>query len=87
VDLLLLVNVYHHIEDRARYFDRLSASLRPGGRVAIVDFTPDSPYGPPPETRIASGRVAAEMKQAGYTLAAEYAFLPHQYFLVFRPAR
>src|SRR5512134_431011 len=41
VDLILLVDVYHHIEDRTRYFERLRASLRPGGRVAIIDFRLD----------------------------------------------
>jgi len=86
VDLILLVDVYHHIEDRARYFSKLRASLRPGGRIAIIDFRLDSPEGPPPAARIAPETVKAEMKAAGHALAAEHPFLPYQYFLVFRPA-
>jgi SAM-dependent methyltransferase len=86
VDLILLVDVYHHIEDRARYFRRLSASLRPGGRIAVIDFTLDSPQGPPRAARGAPRTVKAEMQAAGHALAAEHRFLPHQYFLVFRPA-
>lgn len=86
VDLVLLVDVYHHIEDRARYFRKLSASLRPGGRIAVIDFTLDSPQGPPRAARVAPETVKAEMKAAGHALAAEHRFLPHQYFLVFRPA-
>lgn len=86
VDLVLLVDVYHHIEDRARYFRKLSQSLRPGGRIAIIDFTPDSPQGPPPSARVAPAKVKSEMKSAGYALGAEHRFLPHQYFLIFRPA-
>ena len=86
VDMILLVDVYHHIEDRARYFRRLRLSLRPGGRIAIVDFRLDSPEGPPRAARIAPETVTAEMKAAGYAAAAEHDFLPHQYFLVFRPA-
>lgn len=86
VDLILLVDVYHHIEARAGYFRKLSQSLRPGGRIAIIDFTLDSPQGPPPAARVAPGTVKAEMKAAGHALAAEHRFLPHQYFLVFRPA-
>jgi SAM-dependent methyltransferase len=86
VDLILIVDVYHHIEDRARYFRKLSQSLRPGGRIAIIDFTLESPQGPPPAVRVAPGTVKAEMKAAGHALAAEHRFLPHQYFLVFRPA-
>ena len=86
VDLVLLVDVYHHIEDRVAYFRRLRESLRPGGRVAIIDFRLDSPEGPPRAARITPDAVKAEMKAAGYALAAEHPFLPRQYFLVFRSA-
>lgn len=85
-DLVLLVDVYHHVEDRVDYFRRLGGVLRPGGRVAIIDFRLDSPAGPPRAARLAPDAVKAEMKAAGYTLAAEHDFLPYQYFLVFRPA-
>jgi hypothetical protein len=53
--------------------------------VAIIDFKPDAPTGPPPHTRIAAERVRAEMERAGYRLAEDHAFLPNQYFLVFAP--
>ena len=85
VDLVLMVDVYHHIDQRAAYFRKLAGSLKPGGAVAIVDFTKESPVGPPPASRLAASEVKAEMTAAGYALATEHAFLPHQYFLVFRP--
>jgi SAM-dependent methyltransferase len=84
-DVILLVDVYHHIDQRDRYFSRLRASLKPGGRLAIVDFRIDSPAGPPKSARIAPDRVAAELKAAGYSLTQQHDFLPRQYFLVFRP--
>ena len=84
-DLVLLVDVYHHIEERERYFRRLQGSLKPGGRVAIIDFRLDSPEGPPRAARVAPEQVKAELKAAGYALAAEHRFLPNQYFLVFTP--
>jgi predicted methyltransferase len=83
VDLVLLVDVYHHIEARERYFRALAASLKPGGRVAVIDFRLDSPSGPPKSARIAPERVKAELASAGYALAEEHGFLPRQYFLVF----
>jgi ubiquinone/menaquinone biosynthesis C-methylase UbiE len=86
-DLILMVDVFHHIEDRERYFRKLRASLKPGGRVAIIDFRKDSPDGPPKSARIAPDRVKTELKGAGYALVAEHAFLPNQYFLVFQPGR
>ena len=85
VDLVLLVDVYHHIEQRAAYFRKLAGALKPGGVVAIIDFTKESPVGPPPGSRIAASAVKAEMTAAGYALATEHGFLPNQYFLVFRP--
>lgn len=82
-DLVLLVDVYHHIGDRERYFRKLAGSLAPGGRLAVIDFRLDSRRGPPKSSRIAPERVKAELTAAGYALAAEHAFLPDQYFLVF----
>ena len=87
VDLVLLVNTYHHIGARPDYFSRLRARLRPGGRVAIVDFRLDSPTGPPRGARLAPEEVEREMAQAGYRRTAAHDFLPDQYFLVFAPAR
>jgi len=85
VDLALLVDVYHHIDDRGAYFGRLARSFRPGGRLAIIDFTLDSDIGPPPRARIAPEQVKRELADAGYVLAEELELLPNQYFLVFRP--
>jgi len=86
VDLVILVDVYHHIDKRADYFAKLRTSLKPGGRIAVIDFKPDAPTGPPKNARIAPGRVTTEMKNAGYVIDSEHAFLPNQYFLVFKPA-
>ena len=86
-DVVLLVDVYHHIGERERYFSRLAGDLKPGGRVAIIDFRMDSPEGPPKAARIEPERVKAEMKRAGYELVQEHAFLPRQYFLVFQTAK
>ena len=84
VDLALFVDVYHHIEQREQYFRKLGGALKPGGRIAVIDFRLDSPEGPPVEARIAAERVKAELESAGYALAEEHGFLPRQYFLVFR---
>ena len=85
VDLVLMVDVYHHINARADYFRKLAASLKPAGTVAIIDFSKDSPIGPPPAMRLSAKEVAAEMERAGYVKVGEHGFLPNQYFLVFRP--
>jgi SAM-dependent methyltransferase len=87
VDLILMVDVYHHIAAREEYFRKLLASLKPGGRIAIIDFRVEAPMGPPKRERISGERVRAELGRAGYALAEEHGFLPNQYFLVFRPGK
>ena len=84
VDLVIVVDTYHHIDNRVAYFSRLKSSLRPNGRLAIVDFTAASSEGPPSQHRIPSEQVTSELDAAGYKLVATHAFLPRQYFLVFQ---
>jgi cyclopropane fatty-acyl-phospholipid synthase-like methyltransferase len=85
VDLVLLVDTYHHIGDRVAYFGGLRKSLTATGRLAIIDFRIDSPAGPR-HGRVARDAVKAELARAGYRLVAEHDFLPYQYFLVFAPS-
>ena len=87
VDLVLLVDVYHHIDAREAYFGKLAAALKPGGRVAIIDFNASSKVGPPVRERMTAEQVQAEMGKAAYRLAAHHDFLPNQYFLVFERSK
>jgi cyclopropane fatty-acyl-phospholipid synthase-like methyltransferase len=86
VDLVLMVDVFHHISNRDQYFKRLKDYLKPGGRLALIDFTETSPMGPPPAERISAARVRSELLQAGYELVVVHTFLPNQFFLVFKIA-
>jgi len=86
VDVVLIVDTYHHIGSREVYFRKLAKSLKPGGKVAIIDFKPDSPEGPPKEFRFPPEKFKSEMAAAGYKLAAKYDFLPRQQFFVFELA-
>ncbi len=85
VDVVLVVDTFHHIGNRAAYFTGVKASLRPGGRVAIIDFRKDAPgEGPPAHFRFTPEQITAEMAAAGYSLDASHEFLPRQHFLVYR---
>jgi ubiquinone/menaquinone biosynthesis C-methylase UbiE len=86
-DLIVFVDVYHHVDDRGRYLRNLRDTLKLGGRVAVIDFRMDSPVGPPRSARIAPDQVMSEFQRAGYALVREHDFLAHQYFLVFAPAK
>jgi len=84
VDVVLVVDTYHHLPNRAAYFRDLRKSLKPGGRVAIVDFRKEAPDGPPAQFRFTPQQIQEEMAAAGYQLAASHDFLPRQHFLIFR---
>ena len=87
VDLVLVVDTVHHIDGRVAYFRRMARALRPGGRIAIVDWKKEPlPVGPPPEHKLERDQVVDEMTRAGYALAESPDLLPYQYVLIFRPA-
>lgn len=84
VDVILIVNTYHHIPNRKAYFAKLASSLKPGGRLAIVDWKPKAPMGPPEQFRFTPEKMSEELSAAGYKKAAQHEFLPNQNFLVFQ---
>ncbi len=86
LDLVLVVDTWHHIDDRLRYLERLARVLRPGGRVAVVDFREgELPVGPPPDHKLSREHIVGEFAEAGWHLVAESDALPYQYVLVFVP--
>ena len=85
IDLVLIADTYHHLDDRVVYLRRLARVLSPAGRVAIIDWHKrELPEGPPAEHKLSREHVVDEMSQAGFELAEEATFLPYQYFLVFK---
>lgn len=86
-DLVLVVDTFHHIENRVTYFENLKRQVATDGRLAIIDFKTDSPIGPPPEHRISAAEIEADLKKAGWEKAEQQDFLPYQHFLVFTPVR
>jgi arsenite methyltransferase len=84
VDVVFICDTYHHMQDHVAYVRRLAQSLKPGGRVVIVDFQKRLlPLGPPMEWKLAPEAVIEEFRQAGFQLARSEEFLPYQYFLEF----
>jgi ubiquinone/menaquinone biosynthesis C-methylase UbiE len=71
-DALFMRNVYHHFSDPAKMDASIATSLKPGGRVAVVDFTPPDKEAERPEDRgkdgmhgVTPATVSRELKAAG----------------------
>ena len=82
-DIVLIVDTYHHIENRIEYLKKLKNAFRKGGMLVIIDFKKEeTPVGPPVEMRIADEQVQSELKAAGYTVvSADSETLPYQYLI------
>lgn len=79
LDRVMLVNTWHHVGARETYAAKLAAALAPGGFVLVIDFTMDSPHGPPKEHRLAPEVVEAELRAGGLEVTRLEETLPNQY--------
>jgi ubiquinone/menaquinone biosynthesis C-methylase UbiE len=84
VDRILIVNTWHHIPDRAAYARKLLLALKPGGAVFVVDYTMDSPHGPPRDHRLPADRVIDELSRGGFNASLSEEDLPYQYVVIGR---
>ena len=83
-DAVLMVDAYHEVEDRVTMLSNLAKSLKPQGRLGIIDFRLDGTGpGPAPEERVSPDVVVNDAKKAGLTLIRQEPFLQYQYFLIF----
>ena len=87
VDTVLLIDTLHYIQDRRAYAEHLRAALRPGGRLAVIDYRPKPwakrPWGPPPEQQLPRDVIDRDFAAAGLALHQSFEFLPEQYFAVY----
>lgn len=84
IDAVLVVDTYHEIDEPVTLLRSVERSLKPQGRVGIVDFTAGSGGpGPAPEDRIDPESIVRDAAAAGLRLLAREALPPFQYLLVF----
>lgn len=88
-DALFMRHVYHHIARPADMNASLFDSLKPGGRVAVVDFAPDAGRSSPPGHRdqgaahgVMPDTVIRELSAAGFVGLEQVAWPSPGYFLV-----
>ena len=83
VDLVLVVNTYHHIENRSAYFAKVKEGIQSAGELVIIDFfKSEIPVGPPVHHKVSMDQVITELKAAGYaSFQVEAKLLPYQFII------
>ena len=84
IDAALIVDTYHEFDRRDALLRNIAKSLKPNGRVGVVDFKRDG-LGPGPalEDRVDPDEVVRDAEAAGLRLVRRETFLPYQFLLVF----
>ena len=82
-DIVLIVNTYHHIENRSGYFTKVKKGTKPDGELVIIDFfKSDIPVGPPLDHKLPIDIVVNELKEAGYSsFDIDVELLSYQYII------
>jgi ubiquinone/menaquinone biosynthesis C-methylase UbiE len=85
VDLVLLVDVYHEFSEPEKMLDRIRESLKPGGRLVLLEYRGEDPKVPiKPEHKMTLKQVRAEVEPEGYRFEESIEVLPEQHIIVFR---
>ena len=87
VDLVFIADTYHHFEHPQRMLDSIRTSLRPNGRLALIDFRRMPGFSSGwvmGHVRAGRAQVIDELEVAGFTLVDEPLKLRGNYFLIFR---
>jgi len=84
VDVVLMVDAYHEMEHPVVLLRNVAKSLKPRGRIGIINFTKEGGGpGPAMEDRVDADDVIRDAQAAGLVLRARETFLKYQYMLVF----
>jgi ubiquinone/menaquinone biosynthesis C-methylase UbiE len=85
VDLIILVDVYHEFSEPEKMLDRMRESLKPNGRLVLLEYRGEDPKVPiKPEHKMTLKQVRAEVEPEGYRFDESIEVLPEQHIIVFR---
>jgi ubiquinone/menaquinone biosynthesis C-methylase UbiE len=87
VDLVLLANVWHELDDHGAALAEATRILAPGGRIAILDWRKDveQPLGPPLDHRIPPADVARTLEQHGWRSGTSETIGQYHYLIIASP--
>lgn len=83
-DLILLVDVYHEFSHPEQMLRAMRKSLKPGGRVALVEFRLEDPKVPIKLLhKMSKKQILLEFPHNGYKLVEQFDKLPWQHLMFF----
>jgi ubiquinone/menaquinone biosynthesis C-methylase UbiE len=83
-DAVLIVDAFHEMEDPVLMLKNVARTLKPQGRIGIIDYREgDGGPGPDAAERVPPGVVISQAAAAGLKLVEQHTFLRYQYFLIF----
>lgn len=84
VDLALMVDAYHEFEYPREVMEGVVRSLKPGGRVVLVEYRRENPFIPIKALhKMTQNQARKEMKAVGLQWLETKSFLPEQHLMLF----
>ncbi len=86
VDLILMVDVYHEFSHPVEMLAAMRRSLKPSGRIALVEYRGEDPSVPiKPDHKMTKKQILKEYTENGFRLVDQYDRLPWQHLMLLGP--
>lgn len=84
LDLVLMVDVYHELSQPQLMLRHIRASLKPGGRLVLLEYRKEDPSIPiRPEHEMTAAEAKLEVEAEGFKLTRTNEDLPRQHIFIF----
>jgi SAM-dependent methyltransferase len=84
IDLALMVDVYHEFSQPQRVLQRIRDSLKPGGRLVLIEYRAEDPDVPILlDHKMTKAQVKLEVEHEGFKQTRVFDDLPRQHLIVF----
>jgi predicted methyltransferase len=85
IDLAIMVDVYHELQQPQTFLQRLKETFKPGGRLVLLEFRKEDPKVPILEVhKMSVAEVTQEMEAEGFALDRVIDVLPWQHIIVLK---
>jgi ubiquinone/menaquinone biosynthesis C-methylase UbiE len=85
IDLAIMVDVYHELQEPQIFLQRLKETFKPGGRLVLLEFRKEDPKVPILEVhKMSVAEVKQELEAEGFVLDTVIEVLPWQHIIVLK---